>query len=201
MQHIQFFRFIPADLLYFISPSKNLIKADLSRMLEEIPYNKVSLGAFNYSLLYVKPFRNVFYYRASGSYLLRHLSRLFLKPLDTIEIHGSIGPGFRVYHNYGVIHPYLAGMNFTVNHGVTIGKGRPMAENPQIVDPVIGDNVRVYSGAMIFGGIKIGNNVIIGAGAVVNKDVPDNSLVTGNPMKIRTLDIKSDEAMNLKSGV
>ena len=52
--------------------------------------------------------------------------------------------------------------------------------------PIIGDNVIIYAGACIVGGIKIGNNAIIGANAVVTKDVPDNAIVVGNPAKIIT---------------
>ena len=49
--------------------------------------------------------------------------------------------------------------------------------------PTIGDNVTIYAGACVIGGIKIGNNVVIGANAVVTKDIPDNSVVVGNPAK------------------
>lgn len=42
----------------------------------------------------------------------------------------------------------------------------------------------VGANVCIIGKIRIGNNVIIGAGAVVTKDVPDNSVVVGNPMRI-----------------
>jgi acetyltransferase-like isoleucine patch superfamily enzyme len=37
---------------------------------------------------------------------------------------------------------------------------------------------------MIIGDINIGNNVVVGAGAVVVKDVPDNCIVAGNPARI-----------------
>jgi len=50
--------------------------------------------------------------------------------------------------------------------------------------PVIGDNVHISHGAVIFGGITIGNNVVIGANAVVNKPVPENAIVAGVPAKI-----------------
>ena len=50
--------------------------------------------------------------------------------------------------------------------------------------PVIGDNVHISAGARILGPIRIGNNVIIGANAVVVKDVPDNCIVAGVPAKI-----------------
>lgn len=50
--------------------------------------------------------------------------------------------------------------------------------------PVIGDNVRISAGARILGPVRIGNNVIIGANAVVVKDVPDNCIVAGIPAKI-----------------
>ena len=51
--------------------------------------------------------------------------------------------------------------------------------------PTIGDNVKIFTGATVFGSIHIGNHVTIGAGAVVNMDVPDNCTVTGNPGVVR----------------
>lgn len=50
--------------------------------------------------------------------------------------------------------------------------------------PVIGDNVNVGANVVIIGNITIGNNVIIGAGSVVVHDVPDNSVVAGNPARV-----------------
>lgn len=50
--------------------------------------------------------------------------------------------------------------------------------------PRIGNNVILSSGAKIIGGITIGNNVTIGANAVVTKDVPDNSIAVGIPAKV-----------------
>lgn len=46
------------------------------------------------------------------------------------------------------------------------------------------DNVTVGANAVIIGNITIGNNVIVGAGSVVVKDVPDNAIVAGNPARI-----------------
>lgn len=62
------------------------------------------------------------------------------------------------------------GRNVTIFHQVTIGRSRGKA-------PVIGDNVFIGPGAKIFGGIRVGNNVKIGANCVVFQDVPDNSTV------------------------
>ena len=49
---------------------------------------------------------------------------------------------------------------------------------------MIGDNVVIYPHSIIIGDIKIGNNVKIGAGSIVTKDVPDNCIVAGNPAQI-----------------
>jgi putative colanic acid biosynthesis acetyltransferase WcaB len=49
---------------------------------------------------------------------------------------------------------------------------------------VIGDNVEVGANVCIIGDIKVGNNVRIGAGAVVVKNVPDNVVIAGNPARI-----------------
>lgn len=50
--------------------------------------------------------------------------------------------------------------------------------------PSIGDNVVMNANAVVVGGVKIGNNVLIAPNAFVNFDVPDNSIVIGNPGKI-----------------
>lgn len=48
----------------------------------------------------------------------------------------------------------------------------------------IGDNVFVGADAIILPNVKIGSDVIIGAGCVVTKDIPDNSVVVGNPCRV-----------------
>ena len=50
--------------------------------------------------------------------------------------------------------------------------------------PTLGDNVYIGPGAKIFDGISIGNNVAIGANAVVNKSFPDNVTIAGSPARI-----------------
>ena len=66
------------------------------------------------------------------------------------------------------------GKNCVIYQNVTIGaKKRNLANNRENF-PTLGDNVIVYAGACIIGGIKIGNNVQIGANAVVTKDIPAN---------------------------
>ena len=66
----------------------------------------------------------------------------------------------------------------TLFKGCTIGV---IEAGPKKGNPIIGDNVTVYSNATICGNIKIGNNVIIAAGSFVNFDVPDNVTIVGNP--------------------
>ena len=47
----------------------------------------------------------------------------------------------------------------------------------------VGNNVAIGSNATILGGVKIGKHVIIGAGAVITKDVDSHAIVVGNPAK------------------
>jgi maltose O-acetyltransferase len=75
----------------------------------------------------------------------------------------------------------------TVNHPMTpMGRRKHLG----IAKPVtIGDDVWIGGSVTILPGVTIGNNVIVAAGAVVTKDVPDNTLVGGVPAKvIRTLE-------------
>lgn len=76
----------------------------------------------------------------------------------------------------------VIGKKCFLSHQVTIGRSNGLA-------PVIVDNVYIGPGAKIFGGIKIGNNVRIGANCVVFEDIPDNATVV--LQKPRTI-IKSE---------
>lgn len=114
-------------------------------------------------------------------YLVRlkfKLMRLATNLGFTIPRH-VFGPGLSIAH-WGsiVVHPDVrVGKNCRIHSAVNIG----------IFDgkcPTIGDNVYIGPGAKIFGGIRIGDNVTIGANAVVNRDVPDNVTVAGIPARI-----------------
>lgn len=48
----------------------------------------------------------------------------------------------------------------------------------------VGDDVWFGANVTVLPGVKIGSNVVIGAGSLVNKDIPDNSLAFGNPCKV-----------------
>ena len=65
------------------------------------------------------------------------------------------------------------------DHCKRVGKNQPY-----LVDTYIGKNCFIAVGAIILPGVKIGDEVIVGAGAVVTKDVPSNCVVAGNPAKI-----------------
>lgn len=90
--------------------------------------------------------------------------------------------GTRFIHPVGVVidEDVVIGNNCSIYQNVTIGK-KYSAEGKS---PVIGDNVRIYANACVVGDIKIGNNAIIGAGAIVLHDVPANAIVAGNPAKV-----------------
>ena len=68
------------------------------------------------------------------------------------------------------------------NHGTAMG--RPMFEQPCVVSPVnIGDDVWIGANCVILPQVAIGRGAIIGAGAVVNKEVPPNAIMGGVPAK------------------
>lgn len=82
----------------------------------------------------------------------------------------QIGGGFVLIHRAGTYISGRLGRNCTVLQNVTIGGAHGHS-------PVLGDNVYVGAGAIIIGDVHIGNNVTIGAGAIVVNDIPDNCTV------------------------
>lgn len=98
----------------------------------------------------------------------------------------KIGEGLYIGH-FGsiIVNPEaVIGKNFCIGAGTLIGN----AQGKKKGVPVIGDNVFMGRNAIIIGNVRIGNNVLIAPGAFVNFDVPDNSIVMGNPGHIITRD-------------
>jgi serine O-acetyltransferase len=92
----------------------------------------------------------------------------------------NIGSGLVLSHPYGITvnSGAVIGNDCTLFKGCTIGSVR----SGSIAGvPKLGDRVTVCCNAMICGNVTIGNDVLIAAGAYVNFDVPDNSVVIGNP--------------------
>jgi acetyltransferase-like isoleucine patch superfamily enzyme len=65
-------------------------------------------------------------------------------------------------------------------------------QNPWVTNTYIGKNTFIGVGSMILPGVKIGDEVIIGAASVVTKDIPSNSIAVGNPAKVIKSNIKMD---------
>jgi len=133
----------------------------------------------------------VFYFRIAQNTninLIKKILRIRLYLLGRkygIEILPStqIGPGIYLGHPYNItINPSsIIGENVNIMKGVTIGReNRGKREGC----PKIGDLVYIGINSTIVGNITIGNNVLISPNTFVNVDVPDNSIVIGNPCKI-----------------
>jgi serine O-acetyltransferase len=94
-----------------------------------------------------------------------------------------VGRNFVIDHFGGIVISGYAkfGDNCRIRNGVVVGLRRIEEKRA----PIIGNCVDVGSGAKLLGPITIGNNVLIGANAVVLCDVPDDSVAVGVPAAIR----------------
>lgn len=112
---------------------------------------------------------------------LSHVSRFF----TGIEIHpaAKLGPGLFIDHGMGIVIGETAelGKNVSLLQGVTLGGTSNKREKRH---PTLGDNVMVGAGAKILGGFTIGSGSRIGAGSVVVREVPENSVVVGVPGRV-----------------
>jgi len=92
-----------------------------------------------------------------------------------------IDGGLLLFHAYGtILNAQSIGKDCRIVHNVTLG-------DKNGGKPVIGDRVEILTNAVIFGDIRIGDNCVIGPGAVVYKSIPDNCVVVGNPAYILKL--------------
>lgn len=104
----------------------------------------------------------------------------------------EVGYGLKIVHGDGVhLNCKSIGNNFTVYQGVTLGKDKSGI-------PTIQDDVTIYPGAVVVGGILVHSGAVIGANSFVNHDVPENTVVAGAPAKIiRKIDKHLETITNL----
>jgi serine O-acetyltransferase len=165
---------------------KRIIKADLFR------YGGLSSTKDFTKGLLIPGFRFVFLLRMASnckkysfmwffySFLKNRYSYKYGFQINNVT---EIGEGLFIGHRGTIVINGNAkiGKNCNISHGVTIGQ----ANRGKLKGyPAIGDNVWIGTGAVIIGNIKIGSNVLIAPNSFVNIDVPENSLVVGNPCKI-----------------
>jgi serine O-acetyltransferase len=130
------------------------------------------------------------------NFILRGFGFVWHKSVQTItgiDLHhkAEIGKGLYISHFGGI---FLAsavkiGEYCNLSQDVAIGwAGRGDKRGC----PVIGDRVYIAPGAKIIGPVKIGNDVAIGANAVVTKDLPDSAVAVGVPAKVISSDGSSE---------
>ncbi|HEY3382168.1 MAG TPA: serine acetyltransferase [Vicinamibacterales bacterium] len=100
----------------------------------------------------------------------------------TIDARAEIAGGLYLGHQGGiVIGPIVMGRDCCVAHNVTIGVRTDGVGSGR---PKIGDRVWIGTGAVVFGGIRIGEGVTIGPLTLVGRNLPSRTLAIGNPVQI-----------------
>lgn len=126
--------------------------------------------------------KNILQFMMHGMIYLRYKH---LQERCGIELnqHTKIGYGLRLPHKGTIVIHVKAqiGNNCEIMQGVTIGNNIMKSRNGVAK---IGDEVLICAGAKIIGDVNIGNVVIIGANAVVNRDVAEHTIVGGIPAKV-----------------
>lgn len=175
--YLNIIRFLPHICLYRLSKNRSLILEDLDAYKKEYKITGGNIYSLLHFLFHNKSFRVLFYYRIGDakfliSFLAKGISNF------TISKGAKIDTGILFFHSYStIINAYAVGKNCRILHNVTLGFKNGKA-------PTILNNVEIFPNAVIVGGITIGNNCVIGPGAVVIKSIPDNCVVVGNPSYI-----------------
>ncbi|MCB0396232.1 MAG: N-acetyltransferase [Flavobacteriales bacterium] len=113
-----------------------------------------------------------------------------------IQKNASVGKNCKVSSHSFICEGVHIGDDVFVGHGVIFINDRyPRAVNEDgslqteedwaVIETIVKDRVSIGSGVTILCGVTIGENAMIGAGAVVTKDVPAGAVVAGNPARIK----------------
>ncbi len=170
----------------------NLVRADIARLMQ----GKNSRSERVLAILTNRGFHAMLLHRLS--HLLRQrrvpvLPLILTRIAQTlfavdIAIDADLGPGVVIVHGFGLVIGSAVKIegNCCLFHGVTLGdRGTEwVGSNESDGHPIVERDCMFGAGAKVLGPIRIGRNSVIGANAVVVRDVPPNSIVAGVPARI-----------------
>jgi serine O-acetyltransferase len=174
-----------------IQPWRKQLLQDWNRYFEAPPTFVAVLGA----LVFSAGFSTVFLFRMAGALHARRwrrLSRLAHRLnmiLSACELspRADVGPGLLLPHPYCVTigHGCRAGKDLTIFQGAVLGARTVRASDgtSSAEYPSMGDGVVVYPNALVYGGIRIGNDAEILGNSVLTSDVPAGAIFGGIPAK------------------
>ena len=171
LQKLRLFAVLP-----WVNWADDKFTKDLSRWKEICRLEGSRTEALAQLLWDRKEFRNLFIYRNSHRRIFRYWIALWYRPMDTLFIETPhIGGGLYIQHGFStMIAAKSIGENCWINQQVTVGyTGRGC--------PVIGNDVMITCGAKVLGDITVSDGAIIGANAVVVKDVEPGAVMGGVP--------------------
>jgi len=159
------------------------LRRDARRL--SLSYSGSAARAVVEALLFNNGFQAVVLYRVARWFKVRRVPllgplvarlNLFVTGVD-VNPSAEIGPGLLISHGTGLVVGGAAkiGEDALILHGVTVGSLSPSRVGEM---PVIGDRAFLGAGAKIVGGVRVGDDVVVGPNAVVTEDVPDGSRVT-----------------------
>ena len=173
-----------ADYLYYLEADRIALLRERPKNIQDVLRN---IYCPDYIWRFQKILRKVEYYKNCKKGLFSKICYAFIyKKYKNLSLklgfsipYNVIGPGLAIVH-YGtiIISDYAKiGSNLRIHACTNIG----MTNNKA---PIIGDNCYIGPGAKLYGGIIIGNDVVIGANSVVNKTFPSNGIaIAGIPAK------------------
>ena len=169
---------------------RQLLDADWRRLLEfsqEQPRPRSWKHGFSPRFASVVLIRIAQRLHARGWRRLAKLFSFFNFVVFGIEVPArlEIGPGLVIPHTHGtIIGAAYVGSNVTIYQQVTLGaKLADFAFDPA-KRPQVGDNVVITAGAKVLGPVRLGERAVVGANAVVLRDVPADCIAVGVPARI-----------------
>ncbi|MFN3908668.1 MAG: serine O-acetyltransferase [Flavobacterium sp.] len=171
------------------------MKALINEIKHDLPIHMKSLKGFVLGYLFDHSFRFLFflrigiYFSKSNNPILRLLSRFIRNKImyqysSDVSFNIKVGKNVRFGHPTGIVigNKTEIGDNVKIWQHVTFGSHGKNGLKKEY--PIIGNNVKIFAGAKVIGGIFVGDNSIIGANSVVNVDIPSNSIAVGIPCKV-----------------
>jgi serine O-acetyltransferase len=114
-----------------------------------------------------------------------------LRTVATVLVSADFGPGMQIGTGFQLVHPIgvnigyglVIGNNVSFGGGVTAAARHYEAQEDAQQFATICDGAIIGAHAVLVGGVRIGENAVVGANSVVLSDVPDNAVVMGVPAR------------------